>query len=108
MINGNEISSKVKKYRRLKHLTQAQLAEMADISTIHLSHIETGAVSMSLDSLLKICDALELTPNHLLLPDSRLKEDSTLLREELESLTEDEMLLLVRMMALLKELKINR
>lgn len=108
MITGKEISKKVKHYRQLKKLTQARLAEIVDISTIHLSHIETGAVSMSLECLLKICEALEITPNHLLLPDARMEKDSSLFKEQMEELTDDEKLFIIRMMALLKELKLNR
>lgn len=108
MITEKEISQKLKKYRTAKKLTQAQLAELADISTIHLSHIETGAVSMSLDCLLRICDVLGITPNHLLLSDSHLEKDSLLFKEQLNKLTDDEKQFLVRMMSLLEELHINR
>lgn len=108
MVKRTEISKKVKKYRQLKNMTQARLAELADISTIHLSHIETGAVSMSLECLLKICEILEITPNHLLLADFHVEKDSYLLKEHLEALTDDEKQFLIRIMELLKELKVNR
>lgn len=108
MLKSKEISKKVKKYRQEKRLTQAQLAELADISTIHLSHIETGAVSMSLECLLKICEILEITPNHLLLSDSHVEKDGELFKEHLEALTGDEKQFLIRLMELLKELKLNR
>ncbi|MGI6069264.1 MAG: helix-turn-helix domain-containing protein [Blautia sp.] len=108
MIKMQEISKNVKKYRSLRGLTQAQLAEMADISTIHMSHIETGTVSMSLECLLKICEALEISPNHLLLSDFVVDQDNSLLKEKLNGLTPGEKLLVYRMIDLLKELRINQ
>lgn len=108
MITVKEISKKVKKYRQKKNLTQAQLAELVDISTIHLSHIETGSVSMSLDCLLKICEILDITPNHLLLSDFQIEKDSSLLSEQMRELTADEKQFLIQMIALLRDSKINR
>ena len=60
------IGSNVKKYRRSIKLTQEQLAERLDISTVHMSHIECGYVSMSLELLLELCEILKVTPNHIL------------------------------------------
>lgn len=65
-MNNKVIGMNVKKYRRAAGFTQERLAEHLDISTVHMSHIECGHVSMSLDILLKLCDLLEVTPNHLL------------------------------------------
>lgn len=108
MIKTQEISKNVKKYRCRKGMTQAQLAEIADISTIHMSHIETGSVSMSLDCLLKICDVLEISPNHLLLPDYAADQDNSLLKEKLQGLTDGEKLLIYRIIDLVKELHIHQ
>lgn len=46
MLNLKIIGNNIKKFRKAKGFTQAQLAEMIDISTIHMSHLETGSVSM--------------------------------------------------------------
>lgn len=108
MITLKEISKKVKMHRLKNGLTQAQLAELVDISTVHLSHIETGAVSMSLDCLLRICEVLDITPNHLLLPDFQIEKDHSLLREYMEDLTKDEKQFLLQMSSVLKEMKLNR
>lgn len=47
-------------------LTQAQLAEKTNLSTVHISHIEGGSVKMSVDTLINICNALKTTPNDIL------------------------------------------
>ena len=46
--------------RKQLHLTQAAVAERADISLNHYSEIERGEAKPSIDSLILICDALHL------------------------------------------------
>ena len=65
-LNTRIIGLNIKKYRKEKHLTQERLAEALDISTVHMSHIEGGSVSMSLDLLLRICETLGASPNQIL------------------------------------------
>ena len=65
-LNNRIIGLNIKKYRKEKHLTQERLAEALDISTVHMSHIEGGSVSMSLDLLLRICETLGASPNQIL------------------------------------------
>lgn len=61
------IGNNIKRRRLELKLTQAQLAERAQISDVHISHIETGKASMSLETLLAICRVLDTTPNDILL-----------------------------------------
>ena len=50
--------------RKLKGITQAQLAEMVNISRTHMSNIEAPKVktALSIDLLLDIANALEIEP----------------------------------------------
>lgn len=66
-MNLKQIGRNIKNRRKELKLTQAELAEKAQISVVHVSHIENGSVCMSLDSLLAICQALDTTPNDILL-----------------------------------------
>lgn len=104
------IGNNIKKYRKSKGFTQAQLAEMIDISTIHMSHMETGSVSMSLECLIKICDSLDITPDDLLLGEYKLNTMSTskLLTSIMENLTVDERKMIIDFAELLDKNKINR
>ena len=52
-------------YRKLKKLTQLQLAELADIDRSHISAIELGNVGVSFDLIFKLCDVLEIKPRQL-------------------------------------------
>ncbi len=55
-------------YRKLKGVTQLQLAEAINISRTHMSNIEAPNMqtSISLDTLLNIADALEIPAAKLL------------------------------------------
>lgn len=56
----------IKNSRKNIKLTQAQLAEMTNLSVVHISHIEGGSAKMSVESLVNICNALNATPNDIL------------------------------------------
>ena len=57
-----EIGLNVHRYRKLKSLTQEELAEKADVSRHTISNIENADKfqSMSLSTLFKIAEALEI------------------------------------------------
>ena len=66
--------------RKLRGMTQEQLAEKANISRSHLSAIEAPNMvrGFSMDSFLSICDALDVEPAELInasmFPDRVLKK----------------------------------
>lgn len=104
------IGNNIKRLRIKKGLTQSQLAEKADISTVHMSHIETGSVAMSLDSLINISNGLESTPNNILLGEFSIvnEEIHSLTSEYTKKLTSDENRFIIEVVRILDELKINR
>ncbi len=55
-------------YRKLRHMTQLDLAEFADMSRTHISNIEAPNMktSLSLDSLFAIAEILQVAPKDLL------------------------------------------
>ena len=60
-------------------MSQEQLAEVADISITHMSHIETGNTKLSLPVLVKIACALDVQTDSILFDQDR---QSTALAEE--------------------------
>jgi len=54
MLDYKAIGGRIKKARRIKSMTQAELAELADISNTYISRIERGVKKASLESLAKI------------------------------------------------------
>lgn len=109
-MNLKRIGENIKKLRTKKGMTQSQLAEMADISTVHMSHIETGAVSMSLESLINICHSLNATPDEILLGEYELssKSTSSILNEHINKMTSDEKRLLIEIAGLVCDMNINK
>ena len=59
------LGRKIKQYRVLRGLTQEQLAEKLNISQRTLSGIECGANFLSAQTLEKILDVLEITPEDM-------------------------------------------
>lgn len=52
-------------FRKLKGLSQSQLAEKVNISRTHMSRIETADCAVSLDVVFNISDALEISVEKL-------------------------------------------
>ena len=59
------IQYNIKKYRKLRNLTQAKLSEACDISQDYLSEIERGKKTPSLETLIKIARQLNIKPQEL-------------------------------------------
>ena len=60
------IGQQIRKSRKARGLSQEQLAEMVNISTTHMSHIETGNTKLSLPVLVDIANALDVRTDDLL------------------------------------------
>ena len=60
------IGQRIRKYRKAKGLSQEQLAELVDISTTHMSHIETGNTKLSLQVFADLAEALQVSVDSLL------------------------------------------
>lgn len=79
-----DLGRRVKELRRKQSLTQEALAEKLDISTSFLGHIERGTRIASLETLVKLCIALDTDPNYLLAAST-----GSLLRRVPESMSEE-------------------
>ena len=51
-------------------MTQAEVAEAAGLSDRTYADIERGSVNMRIETVLKICEALHITPDEILTEDS--------------------------------------
>ena len=61
-----EIGVRVRMARNTKRLSQAQLAAALQVSAPYISHIEQGKQAMSVITLSKICDTLEVSADWIL------------------------------------------
>lgn len=62
---GAYIGAALKKQRQAQRLTIQEVAELAGISRGMLSRIENGQATPSLDTLARVCDAVQLTLSNL-------------------------------------------
>ena len=65
-IDFQTLGKQIKKYRVLRGLRQSDLAELVFSTTNTISRIEIGGIGCSLENLLRIADALEVSPDALL------------------------------------------
>ncbi len=57
---------RIRLYRHQRDLTQEQLAEQVGLSASFMGNIERGSRVASIETLMKLCAALNVTPNELL------------------------------------------
>ena len=69
-----QLGQRIAARRKALGLRQAQVCERCDINNNYLSNIERGKSIPSLEVLMRVCEALEVTPDYLLLG-TRRKED---------------------------------
>lgn len=65
-INKELIGKRIKHRRKMKGLSQEQLAEKLNLSKNHISSIECGKSLLTTTHLLEICDVLGGTPDYYL------------------------------------------
>ena len=61
-----KIGQQIRMLRMKSGLTQEQLAEASDLSVPYLSHIERGCKRASLETLVRVAEALDVTVDRLL------------------------------------------
>ncbi|MCG7338783.1 XRE family transcriptional regulator [Staphylococcus sp. ACRSN] len=81
-----EIGKKLKDLRRIKNLTQEELAERTDLSKGYISQIESGHASPSMESFLNILEVLGTLPGQFFQDNN----DEKVLYKKAEQKTYDE------------------
>ena len=73
------IGNKLLSIRKKSGTTQAEVAEASGLSDRTYADIERGTVNMRIETVLKICEALKITPDEILTEE---KDDNTFLEAE--------------------------
>lgn len=81
-----KIGQRIRKIRKAHGLSQEELAEKINISTTHMSHIETGNTKLSLPVFADIAAALEVRMDDLL--EDRFTATTSVALEEISSILE--------------------
>lgn len=66
-LNYLQIGARIRKIRKKKGYSQAELSEMIDCSPTYISYIENGIKCMSLDTFVSIANALNTTADEILM-----------------------------------------
>lgn len=82
----NEIGSRIKAERRRRNLSQEKLAELINVSPHYIYEIERGLKAMSLETLVNLSAALDISTDYLLFGDTQNSSQS--LAEMLSGLDE--------------------
>ena len=77
------IGKKIREFRKMRQISQSTLSEMADLSPGYISYIENGSKIPSLDIIVHIANALEITPD-VLLESELVKKERTIAAEYAE------------------------
>lgn len=90
ILNLVEIGEKLLSVRRKKGMTQGEVAEKAGLSDRAYADIERGTANMRVETALKICKALNVTPNDILIDEEIPMQTGTDLLVKLNSCSESE------------------
>lgn len=68
-----KIGQRIKKRRKEIWLTQRRLAELANLDSVVITMVELGVREPLISTLLKICEALRISPNKILYGKERIR-----------------------------------
>ncbi|MBQ9199157.1 MAG: helix-turn-helix transcriptional regulator [Lachnospiraceae bacterium] len=105
------IGRRVRYYRTLRNLTQANLAEIVGVADNYISMIESGYKKASLETLVAICNALNITMDVLLMDNLKSKyfENHSVLEELFSECSKEETLFVMDIItSLIDTLHTNR
>ena len=69
------IGNRLLSIRKRLGMTQAEVAEKAELSDRAYADIERGTVNMRVETLLRICDVFHVTPNEILVDEQAVTEE---------------------------------
>ena len=75
IIDYKELGKRIRTERRRQDLTQEKLAEMAEISNSFLGHIERGGRTLSIETLAKLANALNLSIEYIICGEYHYRPD---------------------------------
>ena len=59
------VGNNIKEARKLKGLTQSQIAQIFRMTQQQYSRFENGVFELNYEQIVKICEILDLTPNEI-------------------------------------------
>lgn len=100
-VDYKEVGRRIAKRRKELRLKQSEVNELADLSDKYLSNIETGKSIPSIDVLMRICEAIQTTPDNILIGSTKSvvsSEKSKIFLEKFSMLSEKNQKLVIHFM----------
>lgn len=100
-VDYKEVGRRIAKRRKELKLKQSEVNELADLSDKYLSNIETGKSIPSIDVLMRICEAIQTTPDSILVGSTKRavsSEKSEIFSEKFSTLSERNQKLVIHFM----------
>lgn len=88
-MNCGSVGKKIRKYRKKQNLTQEQFAELCELSTNFIGIIERGEKRPSLDTFVKIANALDVSADMLLEDELQRLAEGSPFAAEIRTLSEE-------------------
>jgi transcriptional regulator with XRE-family HTH domain len=82
-----DVGKRIRAERKKQNISQEQLAEMVGCGTTHISHIETGNSTPSINLFIQIINALNVSSDEMLR--NRIKKAKHILDGELAEIVKD-------------------
>lgn len=90
IIDYTEVGRRIAKRRKELGLKQYEVCEMIDVNYKYLSNLETGRSSPSLELLMSLCQALDTTPDYLLIGAYKNESEALSISEKISGLNPKE------------------
>lgn len=105
-VDYKELGRRVAERRKELGLKQWQVNEIAGLSDKYLSNIERATSVLSIDVLMKLCSALDTTPDALLLGTETEADSAKTILSKIQSMTPEQEKLALSLMDWILTLKI--
>ena len=99
-VDAQKVGRRIQEARKARGLTQAELAQMVDLSTKYISNVECGFKTPKLNTFVAIANALQCDANQLLsdVLDVTTSQESASISRKLQALPVDEHRRLLRVL----------
>ena len=99
-VDAQKVGRRIQEVRKSRGLTQAELAQMVDLSTKYISNVECGFKTPKLNTFVAIANALQCDANQLLsdVLDVTTSQESGSISRKLQALPADEQRRLLRVL----------
>jgi len=64
---AEQVGQRVSKRRDVLDITQEQLAEFSELSLTQIGRMERGKANVTIETLMRVCESLSVTPDYLLM-----------------------------------------